>query len=261
MDASEPIQRPRPMFMELAHRLAEEIKSGRYEPGAVLPSESQMVAMYKVGKHTVRSAIAELRGMGLVYVRQGKGTIVRDRDQVVPPAAVDRSVQRTSRGWSLPQPVEVEPPVVTRTTLDGAPANLLRQEDQDALSVDRMLRDESGVRMAHRVIIPLATAADVPSLAEAPDAPAAELYQQLTDAGYSLLITEEVTARIPYPDERSALGVTDASPILVTYRVISDAKLGHPLMCEELRVPSTCRLSYPLAKSRTAAKRTARPAE
>lgn len=55
----------------------------------------------------------------------------------------------------------------------------------------------TGARMAHRMLIPMATAAEVPSLAERPDAEISDLYQQLADAGLSLEFTERVTARPP----------------------------------------------------------------
>ncbi|MFE0130323.1 GntR family transcriptional regulator [Streptomyces sp. NPDC059037] len=256
MAAKKPIERPRPMFMQVAQEMAKAIRSGEYGPGDILPSDQQLAEDYGVGKHTVRSAIAELRGMGLVYTRQGKGTIVRERGSAIPAVTVSRGIQRAGKTWHLSDLPERETPAITRTALDGMPAALLEQQDQDAISVDRLLWDaDTGVRIAHRTYIPLATAAEVPSLAEQPDAPVSDLYQQLTDAGHTLAFTEHVTARIPYPDERAALNLTDASPLLITYRVIADAD-GRPLLCEELTAPAaTTRLTYPLTPSKAAAKR------
>lgn len=261
MAARKYVQRPEPMYMAVARDLANEIKEGRYEPGQLLPSENELVEMFGVGKATVRQAVAELRGMGLVYSRQGKGVIVRERDSAARSLRVDRSIQRAGKAWQMPDMTEVEPPAVSRVTLDGMPAALLDQPDQDAISVDRLIHDpESGARMAHRMLIPLATAADTPSLAEAPAVPITDLYRQLSDAGHTLTFTEEVTARTPLPDERSTLQlVPDASPLLITYRVTSDADNGRPLLCEELRAPAaTCRLSFPVTPTKAAAKRTPR---
>lgn len=258
MAAEDHITRPSPMYMQVADRLARAIKAGQYEPGSLLPSETQMIERYGVGRATVRAAIAELRAMGLVDVRHGKGTVVRGSRS--PGTSVDRSISRSGKRWQLPELEELEPPAVSRVSLDGITAELLHQQDQDAFSVDRLLRDpDSGARLAQRVIIPLSVAAkDAPGLADAPDAPVPDLYQQLSDAGHALTWVEHVTARTPYPDERTTLGLTDASPLLITYRVThgTDAR---PLLCEELRAPAAaCRLTYPITPSKTPAKRTPR---
>ncbi|MHB9860069.1 GntR family transcriptional regulator [Streptomyces sp. YIM S03343] len=261
MAAREHIERAPSMYLQVAQRVATDIKRGRYQPGSLLPSESEMVAMYGIGKHTARAAVAELRRMGLVESQQGKGSIVLPSGGVLPATRVDRSIQRTAKGsWSLPEMTEVEAPAITRTSLDGPPALLLDQPDEDAISVDRLIHDPAtGARMAHRVLIPLATAADVPSLAEQPDAEIIDLYRQLSEAGLSLSFTEHVTARTPYPDERTALGLSDASPLLITYRITSDADQDRPLLCEELKAPAaTCQLTYPVTPTKPAAKRAAR---
>ncbi|GHE11512.1 GntR family transcriptional regulator [Streptomyces alanosinicus] len=261
MAAREHIERAPSMYLQVAQRMATDIKRGRYQPGDLLPSENEMVEMYGVGKHTARAAVAELRRMGLVESLQGKGSRVLPSGGVLPATRVDRSIQRTAKGdWRLPVAKEAEAPAVSRIALDGPPALLLDQLDQDAISVDRMLCDAAtGARMAHRVLIPMATAADVPTLAEQPDAEIADLYRQLAEAGLSLSFTEHVTARAPYPDERTALGLSDASPLLITYRVTTDADQDRPLLCEELKAPaSTCRLTYPVTPTRAAARRTTR---
>lgn len=259
--AREHIERAPAMYLQVAQRVATDIRRGRYQPGEILPSETEMVKMYGVGKHTVRAAVAELRTMGLAESQQGKGTIVLASGGVLPATKVDRSIQRTTKGsWRLPETTETEAPAVSRTVLDGPPASLLDQQDQDAISVDRMIHDPAtGARMAHRVLIPLATAADVPTLAEQPDAEVSALYQQLADAGLSLEFTETITARTPYPDERTALGLSDASPLLITYRVTGDADQGRPLLCEEFKAPAaTCQLTYPMTPTKAPAKRASR---
>ncbi|MGW1615404.1 GntR family transcriptional regulator [Streptomyces sp. NPDC002285] len=258
MAAREHIERAPSMFMQVAQRVADDIRQGRYQAGDVLPSEAQMMAMYGVGKATVRAAVAELRHMGLAESRQGRGTTVLPSGGALPATTVERSVHRSARGsWSQAKAAQAEAPAVSRTTLDGPPAFLLSQTDQDAISVDRMHYDpKTGARWCSRVLIPLATAAEVPTLAEQPDAEISDLYRQLTEAGLSLSFTEHVTARAPYPDERTALGLSDVSPLLITYRVTADADQGRPLLCEELKAPaSTVQLTFPVTPTKAAAKR------
>ncbi|MEU2608631.1 GntR family transcriptional regulator [Streptomyces albus] len=244
-------QRPAPLYAQLAQHLAEQIKDGTYSPGDLLPSESQMEREFGVSKPTIRQALASLRSMGLTEVRQGKGSIVRGvaaaQGQPVS-RAIYRATTRKGPKWSLPtHPMEAEAPSVTRMAIEGTPASLLDQADQDAFCVERLLTDaDTKSRMSHRMLIPLAVAAEIPALAEAPDAPIAELYQHCADAGHPLTWEEQVTARMPLPDERTTLRLPDAAPLLVTYRVTYGTDT-RPLLCEELRAPATStRLVFPV---------------
>ena len=244
----------------ITERVAEDIRAGRYKVGAKLPSEAQMEAMYGVSKPTIRSALAELRRMELIESQQGRGSIVISAGGTVPESRITRTVGRTAKGkWVLPEPTEVEAPAISRTVLDGPPAAYLGQQDQDAISVDRTVYDPTtGARMAHRTLIPMATAAQAPTLAEAPDMPVSDLYDQLTEAGFSLTFTEYVTARNSFPDERAALGMSDLGPLLISYRVTADPEHG-PLLCEELKAPAgTCQLAFPITPAKAPAKRPSR---
>ncbi|MEU6443970.1 GntR family transcriptional regulator [Streptomyces sp. NPDC047046] len=239
-------------YLVIAARIAADIRQGRYQPGELLPSEAQMREMYDVGQSTVRRALAELRTMNLVRSHQGKGTVVLAGSDL-PSTPVDRSVRRSGRRWRMAELPAAEPPTVSRTTLEGIPALLLGQPDQDAISVDRIVyHPDSGARMAHRVLIPMATAADVPALAEHPDQDVSHLLGLLSDAGFALGITEHVSTRIPYPDERAALHLSDAAPLLITYRLTTSD--DRPLLVEEFTAPGdTCQLVYSIAASKGSA--------
>ncbi|MEV8439146.1 GntR family transcriptional regulator [Actinosynnema sp. NPDC051121] len=69
----------RPPYRQVASALREAITTGRYAPGAKLPSRAQLAADYGVAPMTVQSALRELRGEGLVVSRQGSGVYVRVR--------------------------------------------------------------------------------------------------------------------------------------------------------------------------------------
>ncbi len=71
--------RPRPstpLYLQLARTLIDEIQSGRFPVGSLLPREVELAAMHRVSRQTVRHAIAELRHKGLVSARKGVGTRV-----------------------------------------------------------------------------------------------------------------------------------------------------------------------------------------
>ena len=50
-----------------------DIASGALAPGSRLPTESEIMEQFKVGRHSVRRAIAELASAGKVRVEQGRG--------------------------------------------------------------------------------------------------------------------------------------------------------------------------------------------
>jgi len=131
---------------------------------------------------------------------------------------------------------ETEPPTVYRADTDATTSPLLGlDEDEATITVDRTLTDPAtGTRYLQRVTIPLATAAGT-TLVDEPTRPVAELYTALAAAGHKPAWTETVHARMPQPDERSALRIPDAAPLLLLRRITHDATTGQPLIREELR--------------------------
>jgi len=66
----------RPRYLVLADRLQQEIGSGRYAVGDLLPTEAELCSSHDVSRHTVREALRTLADLGLVSRRQGSGTQV-----------------------------------------------------------------------------------------------------------------------------------------------------------------------------------------
>lgn len=66
------------LWRQIGNQLATEIESGALEAGARLPTEPDLAARFKVNRHTVRRAIAELSELGLVKVEQGRGSFVTE---------------------------------------------------------------------------------------------------------------------------------------------------------------------------------------
>jgi GntR family transcriptional regulator len=86
------IPRPRPdlagrvpVYLQVAQLIRQEIMSGRYRPGDMLPSEHAHMAAYGVSQSTVRAALAVLREEGLVVTRKSAGSSV---GAVPPPVTV-----------------------------------------------------------------------------------------------------------------------------------------------------------------------------
>lgn len=66
-----------PRHDDIARDLRKAIAAGSLQVGAVLPTELELCARYRVSRHTVRIAIADLAEAGLVTRRKRFGTVVQ----------------------------------------------------------------------------------------------------------------------------------------------------------------------------------------
>ena len=67
---------PIPKYLQISAWLKELIENGRYQKGEKLPSEVQLAKICEVNRATLRQAINELTGMGLLRKEKGTGTFV-----------------------------------------------------------------------------------------------------------------------------------------------------------------------------------------
>jgi GntR family transcriptional regulator len=67
---------PIPLYYQLKDLLEEQIASGSFQPGEMIPSENQLCKSYQISRTTVRQALNELVGSGVLVRTQGKGTFV-----------------------------------------------------------------------------------------------------------------------------------------------------------------------------------------
>lgn len=73
----EPVERKK-LADQIAASLREAIVGGRLTPGQALPSERELATRYEVNRSSVREALLRLEAWGLVEIRQGGATRVRD---------------------------------------------------------------------------------------------------------------------------------------------------------------------------------------
>jgi GntR family transcriptional regulator len=65
-----------PLYAVLEMQIATGIASGDFPVGSRLPTEDDLIERFKVSRTTVRKAIQNLTGRGLVEIRRGTGTFV-----------------------------------------------------------------------------------------------------------------------------------------------------------------------------------------
>ena len=67
---------PQPLYAQIKDVLKQRILDGVYEPHEKLGSENELMTAFGVSRITVRQALRDLQGEGLVFTSQGKGTFV-----------------------------------------------------------------------------------------------------------------------------------------------------------------------------------------
>ncbi len=79
----------RKIYEQIADQIGQLVAEGQLKPGDRLPSERELVERFQVSRASIREAISALEMMGLVEVRSGEGTYIRqiNMDSVVAPLA------------------------------------------------------------------------------------------------------------------------------------------------------------------------------
>lgn len=100
MQSRSPLLAHQPQYVLVAQRLIEDVTSGRYPVGSLLPTEFDLCKQFGVSRHTVREAIRRLLDRGLVTRQRGIGTTVKAN------RVETRYVQTTAKIADLPRYVE-----------------------------------------------------------------------------------------------------------------------------------------------------------
>jgi GntR family transcriptional repressor for pyruvate dehydrogenase complex len=96
----------------VAERLMEYFTTGQVPAGTRLPPERQLAASLQVGRSAVREALAALELLGLVVVRPGSGTYLRDAESELLPRTLSWGVmlgeERTRQLIELRASLEIQ---------------------------------------------------------------------------------------------------------------------------------------------------------
>ncbi|WP_314589357.1 FadR/GntR family transcriptional regulator [Paenibacillus terrigena] len=87
--------------------LKQKMEGGLLLPGDRLPSVVDLALQYQVGRSTIREALSSLKAMGLLDVRQGSGTFVREQPIEHPHPAQLHPESWISRAKSIRHLLEV----------------------------------------------------------------------------------------------------------------------------------------------------------
>lgn len=241
-----------PPYRQIAAQLREAIGAGKLAAGAKLPSEAQLIDHYGVARMTVRQALQELRGEGLVVAEHGKGVFVRP----MPPVrrlASDRFARRHRAEGKAAFLAEADksgytPGVdqirVSREVASPAIAERLRLSPGSEVIV-RSRRYLANGRPVETAISYIPYAFAEGTKIEQVDTGAGGIYARLEEAGHVLArFTEEVGARMPTPEERRELDVGAGIPVLTVLRTAFDQADMAVEVCDTVKVAPAYLLEY-----------------
>ncbi|MDF9407053.1 MAG: HTH-type transcriptional repressor YtrA [Pelotomaculum sp. PtaB.Bin013] len=71
-----------PIYIQLKEKIKLAVATGKYPPGAQLPTVRQMAVDLRINANTVARVYSELESEGFLATRQGKGTFVREITEI-----------------------------------------------------------------------------------------------------------------------------------------------------------------------------------
>ncbi len=214
-----------PKYRQVADALRREIDSGAYEPGARLPSESDLSARFDASRNTVRSGLSLLVSEGLISSSQGLGYEVRKHEVFV---------LNASRFENLTFPQNGDAYSTDVTNAGRRPHQTFRVELTTAPDyVAERLKVETGatavLRFCHRFVddVPWSTQATHypewlvekgPRLTEPGDI-AEGTTRYLASLGVEQIgYADEISTRMPTPEEARLLDIGAGVPVMLWTR-------------------------------------------
>lgn len=131
----------------ISQQLKRLIEEGKLAPGDRLPAERELAERFKVSRNSVRDALRTLEARGLIEIRQGDGTYVRD----VKPANLFSGLldvlveQKENIRTMLQARRAIEPGIAYFAALNGRPDDLRNLEAILARHEDKARQADPGV--------------------------------------------------------------------------------------------------------------------
>ncbi len=206
-----------PLYIKISRILKEEIESGLYKVGDLLPSEEELERRFGASRTTIRNALGELEREGLVLRRRGKGTIVQE-----PKTAQNMNFISSFTETLREKGVQVGTGIVTIELIPAPPKVLaaLGLEKGEKVYLVQRTRLANGVPIAFMTNYLLARV--VPGLEEKKEALRRVGLYQLLEEEYGLVLkraVETIEAYLSGPLEADILQIPEKVPLFHTVRI------------------------------------------
>jgi GntR family transcriptional regulator len=158
-----PVPYRRPLADDVSDLIAREyILSDVVPPGELLPSEKRLAERYGVSRVTIRAGLRTLREAGLINVRQGVGSLVLPRSDVLR-YGLDRLVSFETFAREAGHEIKTEEFRISAEPADARTAEVLQIAAGDPVLVIPRIKVYQGTRVAWLIdymrqdLMPLAT--------------------------------------------------------------------------------------------------------
>ncbi|MGW0245839.1 GntR family transcriptional regulator [Nocardia goodfellowii] len=225
-----------PKYLQISGYIRDQIMSGELAPGAEVPSERELAAVWKVARPTASKALNTLRQQGLVISQRGSGTYVADSR--IAPQARERYERARRYGTMYTEQESVT--VLSAELLDGpdhVTSALRIAKGSSVIARRRLVSNESGLSELATSWFPGAlaeTAEGLLSLERLPGGTAQ--YVESVTGRKVAYARDQVSARLATEAEREHLALPEPAAVLA-YRLTVHALDNTVLQFDEAVYP------------------------
>jgi GntR family transcriptional regulator len=199
-----------PLYLQLARKLAQDVREGRYRAEQALPSERTLSEQLDVSRVTARKAIDQLVDQGLVVRKRGSGNYIAPKIEQPLSNLSSFSEQLQERGFT-PRSQWLRREVVT------ADAD---QQLTLALSPNTRVARLERLRLADEVVMAYEVSVIPATVLPRPEGVANSLYEHLGKTGHMpVRALQHIRAMNAAPALASRLGVPEGQAVLFITRV------------------------------------------
>jgi GntR family phosphonate transport system transcriptional regulator len=202
-----------PLWRRIAEDLETAIRDGAHPAGSTLPTALELAGQYRVHRHTVRQALSHLQSIGLVSVRQGRGTLVTGGPV---PYRIGRTVSFRENFKAAGLVTTGRVLEADRRTAESDIAEQLELLPGEPIWRIRIINEAGGMPVStavHRLSL-----RRFPRFADDLAAGGGSITAAMQAAGITHFerLSTRISARLAKPKERRLLDLPDGAPVLVT---------------------------------------------
>ncbi len=199
-----------PLYMQIARKLSDDVRNGRYQVDQALPSERTLSELLDVSRVTARKAIDQLVDQGLVVRRRGSGNYIAPRIEQPLSNLSSFSEQLKQRGYQ-PASRWLKRDIVTATA---------DEQLSLALSPNTKVARLERLRLADDVVMAYEVSILPQSIVAHPQAVGASLYEYLSSIGRApVRALQHIRAMNSGAELAAKLGVPEGQAVLFITRI------------------------------------------
>ncbi|WP_430791720.1 GntR family transcriptional regulator [Actinoplanes sp. G11-F43] len=225
---------PPPKYAVVVNAVQQRIEDGTYAPGAVIPSETQLMAEFDTSRPTIVRALGILQQDGWIESQQGKGRYVKGRPTPTVQQTADRALELLDQG----EDAEV---TLLRVGAVMAPnraaAALDLEADTPVILRRRLVNAEVGPVELSATYVPVELSAGTALSQKTPLTDG--VLRHLADRKGIVFdhATERISARLPTTEEAELLKITERDAVLTLLVTVFD-RAGHPQFAVDAVIPA-----------------------